>query len=268
MTINLNRISKAAFVSAIFCTSSPFVSADEAQLADMSDPMAVFDQLGGGISDRGINIKYGQMYDTNSDVTMGMNIVEVKGIAGGMLGWSDTVKPDDSIDSVRFRNFNGNITNGRGKQIDVNYDVERESLDASYSVMQALPPLKNFNLYPFAGVGVNVQNNAIDTYQNGQAVVDSGYSIPGVFGQIGMYSKLAVTDKIWLNYNPMFLTTIGGSDFYKNNAYGLGKSNITMHELIASYQVNPRLNFRYFANFSDEVSFRDGQHRLEFNYQF
>lgn len=268
MTIIFNRNLKVALISASILSSSPFVFAEEEQLADMSDPMAVFNQLGGGISDRGLNVKFGQTYDTGSDITMGMNIIEVKGIAGDALGWSNTVEPDDSIDSVRLRNFNVDVTNGRGQQIDVNYNVDRESLDASYSLMQALPAIGSLNLYPFAGLGANIQNNAIDSYENGKVVIDSGYSIPGVFGLVGMYSKLTINEQIWLNYNPTFLTTVGGSDFYKNNAYGVNNSNIFMHEVIASYQVNPRLNVRYFANFNDDLSFEDGEHRIEFNYQF
>lgn len=268
MTMISNSSFKVALITGALLAVSPFVSANEEQPADMSDPMAVYNQLGGGITDRGLNLKFGQAYDTGSDITMGMNIVEVKGIAGNALGWSNTVDPDDSIDSLRYRNFNVDLTNGRGRQFDVNYDVERESFDASYSLMQALPAMGSVNLYPLAGVGLNVQNNAIDSVQNGQPVVDSGYSMPGAFALVGMYGKWALNDKIWLNYNPMFLTTLGGSDFYKDNAYGVSNSNIFMHEVIASYQVNPRLNFRYFANFSDEVNFKDGEHRIEFNYQF
>ncbi|WP_295890589.1 hypothetical protein [uncultured Vibrio sp.] len=268
MTNNLNQMIKSALIIGAMTSISPFANASEEQPADMSDPMAVYNQLGGGITDRGLNVKYGQAYDTGSDVTMGMNVVEIKGIAGNSLGWSDTVEPDDSIDSFRFRNFNVDLLNGQGKQFDINYDVERESIDASYSLMQALPKMGGINLYPLVGLGVNIQNNAIETINNGQPVVDSGYSLPGVFGLVGMYGKWALTDQIWLNYNPMFLSTLGGSDFYKNNAYGVDNGNMLAHEVIASYQVNPRLNFRYFANFNDEVSFKDGEHRIEFNYQF
>lgn len=267
MALVYKRVLKSAIVMSALLSTAPITFAND-EPADMSDPLAVYNQIGGGITDRGLNIKFGQTYDTGSATTMGMNIVEAKGIAGEALGWSNTVEPDDSIDSFRFRNFNVDIANGRGAQIDANYDVEREAIDASYSIIQALPKMGAINLYPLAGLGINIQNNAIDSIDNGVPVIDSGYSVPGVFGVVGMYGKWAINDKIWLNYNPMFLTSIAGSDYYVDNAYGKGNSNIFAHEFIASYQINPVTNVRYFANFSDEVDFTDGQHRIEFNYQF
>lgn len=238
------------------------------EVQDMSDPLAVYTQAGFGITDKGLNIKIGQAYDTGSTTTMGMNIIEAKGIAGEVLGWSNTVEPDDSLDSFRFRNFKVDMTNGRGAQVDATYDVEQESIDASYSIIQALPKMGPINLYPLAGLGVNIQNNAVDSIVDGHKVIDNGFSVPGVFGVVGMYGKWAINDKIWLNYNPMFLTSIVGSDYYTGNTYGTDNSNIFVHEFIVSYQITPVSNVRYFANFSDEVNFSDGEHRIEFNYQF
>lgn len=267
MKLMNNQILKSAIVAGALLSTAPLALAND-EPADMSDPLAVYNQFGAGVTDRGINLKFGQTYDTGSDTTMGMNVVEAKGIAGEALGWSNTVEPDDSIDSFRFRNFNVDMKTGRGAQIDATYDVEREAIDASYSVIQALPKLGPINLYPLAGLGVNIQNNAVDSVNNGVAEIDSGFSVPGVFGVIGMYGKWAINDKVWLNYNPMFLTSIAGSDYYVDNTYGAGNSNIFAHEFIVSYQINPVTNVRYFANFSDEVDFSDGQHRIEFNYQF
>jgi hypothetical protein len=48
----------------------------------MSDPLAVYTQGGLGASDKGLNLKVGQSYDTGNPETMAMNIIEVKGIAG------------------------------------------------------------------------------------------------------------------------------------------------------------------------------------------
>ena len=53
---------------------------------DMSDPLAVYTQAGVGITNKGINFKVGQAYDTGNPSTMGMNIIEIKGIAGETLG--------------------------------------------------------------------------------------------------------------------------------------------------------------------------------------
>ncbi|WP_198589565.1 hypothetical protein [Shewanella sp. 10N.286.51.B7] len=52
----------------------------EKEVQDMSDPLAVYTQVGGGITDAGLNLKLGQTYDTNNPETMGMNIIEGKGL--------------------------------------------------------------------------------------------------------------------------------------------------------------------------------------------
>lgn len=268
----MNKLTLAAVsISALFTFSSNAV-AEEKEVQDMSDPLAVFTQGGFGITNKGLNLKIGQTYDTGNVETMGMNIIEVKGFGGEALGWDSNSVRDNSIDSFRYRNFEVNLTNGRGAQIDALFDVERENLSASYSFIQALPKWGIIQLYPILGAGVSVQNDAIDRIDmvDGQAtpVIDNGYSMDGVYTVAGMYSKITITDKIWLNYNPMFLSSISGSDFYQDHAYGKNNSDILLHEVAASYQFTPRFNIRYFANFSDEVNFSDGDHRLEANYQF
>ncbi|MFA0084620.1 hypothetical protein [Vibrio sp. 10N.261.51.F12] len=226
---------------------------DEDDLQDMSDPLAVFTQIGAGYTNKGINLKVGQTYDTGKETTAAMNIIELKGIGGEALGWSDTA--NDSIDSFRFRNFGVDLTNGRGNQIDIAYDLNNESGTASYSLIQALPQYGPLNLYPLAGAGVSFANDA-----------DSGYHVPGTFAVVGAYSKLAITDNIWLNYNPMWMTTLSGSQEYMDNGMA-GGGNVLTHEFSASYQINPRLNIRYFANWSEHTSLENGDHRIEVNYQ-
>ncbi|HGS5158096.1 TPA: hypothetical protein ACMDT1_004772, partial [Vibrio parahaemolyticus] len=76
-----------------------------------------------------------------------------------------------------------------------------------------------------------------------------------------------LTDKIWINYNPMYMHTLSGSSQYKDTYYA-GEDNILTHEFALSYQINPRTNIRYFANWNEHVNFGDGDHRIEFNYQF
>lgn len=255
--------------AALLATATMAQEKSDEELADMSDPLAVYTQAGGGLTDRGINLKIGESYDTGSDTTMGMNIIELKGIGGDWAGWSGSSKRDNSIDFFRFRNFEVDMTNGRGQQMDLNYNVEREDLSASYSFIQALPAWGSLQLYPLAGMGVSIQNNAIDGIDdNGEQIVDSGYSMPGAYAVVGMYGRYILNEKIWFNYNPMWLTSVAGSDFYQDNTYGVDNSNILLHEVVASYQINPRLNVRYFANFSDEIKFSDGEHRIEVNYQF
>lgn len=167
---------------------------DIKEYEDMSDPLAVYSQAGFGVTDKGLNLKYGQTYDPKEENTMGMNIIEVKGIYGEALGWSGNSQRDNSIDSLRFRNFEVNTENGRGSQIDLNYSVESQALDASYSFIQALPKYHGFQVFPLAGAGVRVLNGEITGHaaNNLGYEVDQqniGYTIPGTFGVIGAYSK-------------------------------------------------------------------------------
>lgn len=249
--------------------SGSLYAAEEQELQDMSDPLAVYTQAGFGITDKGLNVKIGQTYDTGNPVTMGMNVIEIKGIGGELMGFRDDTDVlygavDDSIDSFRFRNFGVDTTNGRGHQLDVNYNVDQDRTTASYSFIQALPKFGPINLYPLAGLGLDVMNS---NRFPGENASDSGYTIPGSFALVGMYSKLEVTDKIWINYNPMYMTTLSGADWYKDGIYA-GEGDILTHEFALSYQINARSNVRYFANWNEKVDFADGDHRIEYNYQF
>ena len=241
---------------------------NQKEVQDMSDPLAVYTQIGFGATNKGLNLKVGQAYDTGIATTAGMNVIEVKGIYGDALGWESDSKTTDSIDSFRFRNFSVDLSSMSATQIYANYNlnanlVADESMDVSYSFIKALKPMGRFTFYPLAGVGASLGENTLE--DDGSR--DSGYSIMGAYGLVGMYAKVTINDKIWLNYNPFWLTTIGGSDNYKDHYYGLNQSHILTHEFAASYQINPRMNLRYFANWNENLDFVDGDHRLEFNYQ-
>ena len=123
-------------------------------------------------------------------------------------------------------------------------------------------------MYPLAGIGATIAN---DVYKNANGWADanspSGISIPGLYANLGMYSRVAITKNFWLNYNPVWLSSIGGSDAYKENTYGRGESSVFTHEVTASYQISPQFNVRYFGNWSNHIDFVDGGHRIEFNYQ-
>lgn len=56
--------------------------AEETKLQDMSDPLAVYTQVGTGLTNKGLNIKIGKSYDPNVPKTMAMNVFEIKGIFG------------------------------------------------------------------------------------------------------------------------------------------------------------------------------------------
>lgn len=238
-------------------------------IQDMSDPLAVYTQAGAGYTDKGLNLKIGQTYDTGSDTTMGMNIIEIKGIAGEAIGWNGDARSnnDDSIDSLRFRNFSVDLTNGRGAQVDVDWNFDNNQGSASYSFIQALPKMGPVSLYPLAGLGL-AAGEAYDHLDKGAAQAQDRYDLHGSFYVAGLYSKIEITDKIWINYNPMYLGTISGSEEYKNNAYGEDNDAILTHEAAISYQITKRSNVRYFANWTEDTHFSDGDHRIEFNYQF
>ena len=250
----------ALCASALAVAAPVFADSTQDEIQDMSDPLAVYTQVGGGITNKGLNAKLGQTYDTGDDNTMAMAVLEVKGIMGDTLGWDS--KGRNSVDSIRLRNFDVDLTNGRGSQLDMSYDFDSEEGSVSYSFIQALPKMGAFSLYPLAGAGVAFGNNVMG--DGGEKV--SGYSVPGTFAVLGAYTKLDVTDKIWLNYNPMWLTSLSGSDVYTKTGFA-GKGDILTHEFAASYQINPRLNIRYFANWNEHVDFGDGDHRIELNYQ-
>jgi hypothetical protein len=82
-----------------------------------------------------------------------------------------------------------------------------------------------------------------------------------------MYGKYAINDQIWINYNPVWSTGLSGSDLYMDHGFA-GHDSVLAHEFALSYQINPRMNVRYFANWTEYVDFADGDHRLEVNYQF
>ena len=238
----------------------------ETEVQDMSDPLAVYTQVGAGYTDKGLNIKIGKSYDSGKPAVMAMNLIEIKGIYGDAIGTRDNL--EDSVDKIRFRNFSVNTTNGRGSQIDIEFDMHAKTGSASFALIQALPKWGPLQIYPLAGVGLAIANNVNSNQQWGaDADSPSGYSVPGAYGVIGMYGKLAITDKLWINYNPIYLASLGGSDSYKDNTYGKGESAAFTHEIALSYQFTPVFNLRYFGNWSNLTDFNKGDQRIEVNYQ-
>ena len=255
----MNKYTTLVFLTLVYAV--PALAADEG-VQDMSDPTAVYSQAGTGITNKGLNFKYGSSYDTGIENRMGMNVFEIKGVLGDTFGWDRGSQKDNSIDSLRFRNFELNTTNGRGTQIDVSYDLDNEVGTANYAFMQALPKMGRFQFFPLLGASVVFGNNLPED----DGTTDSGYSFAGTFLVGGMYSKITITDNVWLNYNPFYSQTLSGSDLFKD--FGLeGGSSVLIHEFSASYQINPRLNVRYFANWSENIDVFDGDHRIEVNYQ-
>ncbi|MET4692806.1 hypothetical protein [Endozoicomonas lisbonensis] len=253
MTVKTNLA--AGMLSVTFIAVSSPLLADDVQ--DMSDPLAVYTQAGVGVTNKGLNIKLGNTYDTGNVDTMAMNIIEIKGFGADSLG----LEGNDSINSARFRNFKLDTTNGRGSQIDANWDFNTNTGNVSYSFIQALPAIGPVQFYPLAGVGLTVTDSAEIRGQKSE-IGSVGYAIPSSFAVIGTYSKITLTDNIWLNYNPMYFTTFNDNEFMSDVMDGL------YHELAASYQLNPRQNIRVFANYAATEMNDDWDWRLEFNHQF
>lgn len=269
----MNKISLALLLSFSSLTAFAFDADAKAndEVQDMTDPLAVYTQAGAGTTNKGLNFKIGQSYDSGSPTTMAMNVLEIMGSLGDTLGWESG--HDNSIDSLRFRNFKVDTTNGRGAQIDVSYSFDesntaKKSGTASYAIMQALPKMSIFQLYPLAGVGVAFGKDLVEYSSDDQTKIDDGFGLQGAYVLAGMYAKITITDKIWLNYNPFYLYAVAGDDYYTDNAYGKGNSGVLTHEFVASYQFTPRFNLRYFANWNQNIDLKDGGHRVEFNYQF
>ena len=247
-------------------TCSPTLMAENnttVELKDMSDPLAVYSRAGLGITNRGLNIKMGLQYKSEDVNINNMHVFEIKGIAGEAIGWDGPYTRSNSIDSLRYRNFSVDKSNGRGTQIDITYDRHSESGVASYSLLQGLPKWKNFNFYPLLGVGVSYENNALQD----DGSIQSGLSVPGALAVVGMYGKYTVNDNIWLNYNPFWTVGLVGSDIFMDHGFE-GHSSVLTHEAVVSYKLTARSNVRYYANWSEYTDFRDGVHRIEYNYQF
>ena len=261
------KILKASATLSMVIASSTNILADSnvttEELKDMSDPLAVYTRAGIGVTNRGINLKFGLEYKTDNANDNAMHVLEIKGIGGDVIGWDGDYVRSNSVDSLRYRNLSVNKTNGRGTQIDITYDRHRESGTLSYSLLQGLPKWNGFNFYPLLGVGLSYANNALQD----DGSIHSGLSIPGAFAVVGMYGKYTVNDNIWLNYNPFWSTGLVGSDIFMDHGFE-GHSSVLTHEATISYKLSPRSNIRYYANWSEYIDFNDGAHRIEYNYQF
>jgi len=260
-------IPKTTVALCLYLACSANISADTntttEALEDMSDPLAVYTRAGIGVTNRGINLKFGLEYKTDDVNKNSMHVIEIKGIGGDAIGWDGDYIRSNSVDSLRYRNLSVDKTNGRGTQIDLTYNRHSESGTLSYSLLQGLPKWHGFNFYPLLGAGLSYANNALQD----DGSIQSGLSVPGAFAVVGMYGKYTVNDHIWLNYNPFWSTGLIGSDLFMDHGFE-GHSSVLTHEATVSYKLSPRSNIRYYANWSEYIDFDDGAHRIEYNYQF
>ena len=256
--IHLLPLTLLAFTAALMAENN-----ETSDLKDMSDPLAVYTRAGIGVTNKGFNIKIGIQYKSDDSDKNVMNVYEIKGFEGDFIGWDGDYKRSNSVDSIRYRNFSVDTTNGRGTQIDITYDFHSDAGIASYSLLQGLPKWRNFNIYPLLGLGVSFAKNTIQD----DGTIRNSYSIPGALAVVGLYGKYTVNDKIWLNYNPFWSVGLTGTDHFMDHGFE-GDSSVLTHEASVGYKLTPRSNIRYYANWSENIDFDDGVHRIEFNYQF
>jgi hypothetical protein len=229
---------KKLLTTAIALTFTGSVLATES--ADMSNPLAVFNVVGASYGTQGANLKVGIAYDTEDENTMAMHIVEIK----------------DNAENIRYRHFGVDTTTGRGLMVDVGWDTELKQGSAALQVMQALPKFGPFQLFPVIGGGMGIAEGIWNEPGYEEVV---GYTMPGGFLNAGMYAKMDITDKLWLNYNPMYTHGMSGL---------LTGESAFNNEFIASYKTTENTTVRAFYNVASGKSFTDGDARVEFNYAF
>lgn len=250
---------------ASIATISQAIAADDTETQDMSDPLAVYTQLGASYGTNGINLKLGKTLDTGSATDMSMFLFEVKGIYGEHMKHqgSSSLTPESAnngISELRFRKFDVDMTNGRGISMDVIHNFDTNSGTASLGMIQALPKVGIWQAFPIIAAGVEYNDGSKHSATNEASGLHSDF----VFASFTLYNKFQLTDTIWANYNPIYTQAVFGDVHYTENLKG---SNGLTHEFILSWQMTPTQNFRLWYNASQN-QFADGDFRLEYNQQF
>ncbi|GAL25797.1 hypothetical protein JCM19239_4284 [Vibrio variabilis] len=62
---------KKLSILAVATTLIPAIGYASQEVQDMSDPLAVYTQVGAGSTNKGLNFKLGQVYDTGNEATKG-----------------------------------------------------------------------------------------------------------------------------------------------------------------------------------------------------
>ena len=274
MTFNRSLTQMASAVALTSLAVTAVAAEAEKDAKDMSDPMAIYTSGGISYGTNGLNLKMMKTLDTGSPTKLSALIVEAKDMDFADDG--DTrhgTERSSGVSNLRLRLFNVDMTTGRGLSYDIiqnldntgdqarNVNPDSDVLNkmgmASIGMMQALPKVGFWQAYPIVGAGLWYGEDA-----------DEGIDTSGVSLNFTMYNKFTVTDKIWLNWNLTYMHGIFGSDNFKGSMNSADDS--LSHEIIASYQIDPRNNLRLWYNASQK-QFNDdntGETRLEFNHQF
>ncbi|MCF4176859.1 oligogalacturonate-specific porin KdgM family protein [Vibrio sp. McD22-P3] len=220
-----------------------------------------------GFDNYGASLK--MQYEKNSESNVTKGIMELKGIAGSSIGWSNSNERDDSIDSFRARFFSNNASSGIGGYLDTNYDVEKEAANVSGNI-SFLYKYHKLEVLPYAGLGLSIVNGELPLEENGYPVDDdhvTGYTMPGSFGQVGIYFSYDITDKLNFTYNPEYRTTLGGSESYVNNYFD-GDSYQFYNEVRLGYRINQQWDMKYHIEWYSNQSDVDAINGVEINYHF
>ncbi|MFA0438919.1 hypothetical protein BCU70_09455 [Vibrio sp. 10N.286.49.C2] len=254
--MRLNTTTTAILIASLASTS--------ALAADNTDTSSV--SAGIGFDNYGASVKV--QFDDQSEASQTKGIVEIKGIAGDSLGWAGSSDRDNSIDSVRARYFNTDNASHFGTYFDTEYDVASEKLDLSANVTWQYQ-YKRFEILPYAGVGLTVLNGELPLEEYGYPVDDhvTGYTLPGTYGQVGAYAKVALLDNLDFMYNPEWRSTLSGAAGYTNHYYK-GKDSQFTNELRLTYQITTNLDVQYHEKWDSEQNYSDATRGFEFNYKF
>ncbi|GIU29499.1 hypothetical protein L2719_15540 [Shewanella schlegeliana] len=260
-----NRTLTVAVAVATPLSISSIAFAEENEIQDMSDPLAVYTQLGASYGTNGINFKLGKTLDTGSATDMSMFLFEVKGLYGEHMKHqgASALAPENAnngVSELRFRKFDVDMTTGRGISMDVIHNFNANSGTASVGMIQALPKVGVWQAFPIIAAGVEYNDGSKRSDTNEASGLHSDF----VFASFTLYNKFLLTDTIWANYNPIYTQAIFGNEHYTENLKG---SNGLTHEFILSWQMTPTQNFRLWYNASQN-QFADGDFRLEYNQQF
>ncbi|MGC9461147.1 hypothetical protein [Vibrio genomosp. F10] len=214
--------------------------AEEVAAPDMSDPTAVYTSVGVGYGTSGYNAKIGLKLPSTSSNEANMLNLEVKN--GG--------------DTFRGRFFNVDNSTGGAISVDAGYDRNSGVANISAGALTTLPLSENIVFYPGLYLGgmigdrLNVDNHT------------TGVDIKALTATGQLYTNFKLTDKLWLNVNPSFTTSLYG---IKTDTFDL--------EVAIGYQITPVFNARFYHNNNVGVGHYDKESyksmtRLEFNYAF
>lgn len=206
--------------------------------------------------------------DRNDDTAMSFYRLDAKGVYGEALGWNSDDNQDDSIDTLRVRMGEIHNDSKMGMYMDAEYDRDIERLDASAGIIGEIKT-KQLTIRPFATFGL-VAQNTIESI--GPAEVEAGYTIPGTYATVGAYTEYQVTERVSVQYNPLWKTAVSGKSHHTEHGFidnkDKGHGSILINEFAIAYKINTQVKLQYVAEWDQHTSLSDGEQMIELKYQF